>query len=292
MQPESKAAASCNARALAAASPAFRQHPKFEAALHLVATGLVDLYAGNRLFNRLLADKGRVVFAHFVLYLHALPESAGGGLTAARMAALCAETGICSRGRTRALLALMRWGGHIAPLEREGDRREKPLAPTDHMLALQRRRWALQFRAICMLDESLAGVHEALEQPAFFNHLIIAMGNSYRAGFRVLDTSSVLAPIAERDGGLMVLIAMLVRENEGALPPAISELSRKFNISRAQVLQVLRAAEAQNLVVRGDMGSGTLTPAGRAAIGDFFASLFALLAHSAHEAFRLTGGSP
>lgn len=56
----------------------WRLHPAFETALSVAAAGLVDLYSGNRIFNRLLADKGRVVFAHFVLYLHALPESEGG----------------------------------------------------------------------------------------------------------------------------------------------------------------------------------------------------------------------
>lgn len=258
--------------------------------MHQAASGLVRLYAGNRLFNWLLADKGRVVFAHFVLYLHALPESAGGGLTAARMAALCTEQGICSRGRTRALLALMRWGGHIVAAENGSNRREKPLAPTADMLAVQRQRWHLQFCAIAMLDETLAGAPAALDNPHFFNHLVISLGRRYLAGFRVLRGAQTLAPLVEHDGGLMVLIALLVRENEGSPPPAISVLARKFHLSRTQVLCVLRLARAQGLAMQGEMGAWRITPAGHDAVGGFFATLFAALSDGAHEAYRLTGG--
>ncbi|MFS8036059.1 hypothetical protein ACI7BZ_03680 [Xanthobacter sp. AM11] len=267
-----------------------RQHPRFDEALHLSAGGLVRLSSGNRIFNRLLADKGRAVFAHFILYLHALPESAGGGLTAARMGALCAEMNICSRGRARALLALMRWAGHVAPLEAATDRRERPLAPTEAMVSLQRERWRIQYGAVSLLDPAMAAVPAALEHMVFFNHLALSMGRCYRAGFRLLDVVPALALIIERDGGVMVLNSLLVRGNEGAPPPAVAELARNFHISRAQVLHVLRVAEAEGLLTRGDVGAGRLTPQGRDALGGFYAGLFTVFINCAHEALYATRG--
>lgn len=202
------------------------------------------------------------------------------------MAALCAEMKICSRGRARALLSLMQWGGQIAPVESPRDRREKPLAPTDLMVGLQMARWRIMFRSISLLDPRYADIAQMLESRAFFNQMVIAMGLWYRAGHRLLSCAPALDTVVERDGGLMVLVALMVRADAGGPPPAIAELARAFHISRAQVLQVLRVAESRGIVARGDSGAGGLTPAGRAAIGDFFIALFVLLANCAREALH------
>lgn len=90
-------------------------HPGFPLALARLAGGMTSLYSGNRLLNRLLSDRGRNFFGLLLLYLDALPASEGGGLTSARLAALCTATGLCSRGRAKAMLALMSWGGYVAP---------------------------------------------------------------------------------------------------------------------------------------------------------------------------------
>lgn len=106
-------------------------HPAFRPAVERLAGEISALYSGNRLLNRLLSDRGRNMLGLLVLYLDALPAAEGGGLTTARLVALCTATGLCSRGRTKAMLALMRWGGYVAPAPPGADRQVKPLVPQE-----------------------------------------------------------------------------------------------------------------------------------------------------------------
>ncbi|WP_238120545.1 MULTISPECIES: MarR family transcriptional regulator [unclassified Xanthobacter] len=259
-----------------------KAHPDFARAMTSSAAALAALYTGNRLLNRVLNDRGRTLFGFFALYLHALPEVQGGSLTVGRMAALAAETGVCSRGRAKAMLALMRWGGYLAPVEEGGDRRSKPLAPTARMLALHRQRWVSQFQAISQIDPQVATVVARLDDPAFFNRLAIALGDSFRSGFRVLDHAPLLADLADRDSGLMVLLSLHVAQASAQPSPSIADLARRFHVSRAHVLQLLKDAQAAGLVERDEGGGGgVLTALGHDALADFFAATFALLACAA-----------
>lgn len=219
-------------------------------------------------------DRGRVVYAFFVLYLHALPPAEGGGLTVGHLAALCEETGICSRGRAKALAALMRWGGFIEPASSaSGDRREKPLAPTRHMLDLFRARWREHFRAIEALDPIAGPAADAIAEPAFLDRLAIGFGTGYRYGYRILAGLPGMARLSERDGGALVLMTFLVSRAAATPPPSISDLSRRFHISRAQVRQILRHAADERFMVEGADG-WHLTDLGQESIEDFLASMY------------------
>lgn len=268
-----------------AARAELKAHPSFPEAMAASAVSLVELYSGNRLLNRVLNDRGRLLFGFFALYLHALPEAEGGGLTVSRMAALAAETGVCSRGRAKAMLALLRWGGYLAPAENEGDRRQKPLVPTSRMVTMQQQRWQGQYKVIAMLDPRVAEVPAAIADRMVFDALIIALSSAFRAGYRVLDQAPALADIADRDSGLMILMALFAAETQGREAPAIAELARRFHVSRAHVLQLLKDAQARDLLARdGGAGSGRLTDAGRAALVDFFVASFAFLGGAARVA--------
>lgn len=262
-----------------------RSHPAFPEAMNQSAASMVSLYSGNRLLNRVLNDRGRLLFGFLALYLHALPAAQGGGLTVSRMAALAAETGVCSRGRAKAMLALLRWGGYLAPAEGGADRRMRPLVPTPRMVGLQRQRWQIQYRLISTLDPQVAEVEAALGDRGVFDALAIALGDGFRAGYRVLDHTPLLADIADRDSGVMILMALYVAEIEGLPAPSIAELARRFHVSRAHVLQLLKDAQSGGLLARdADAGAGRLTPRGHEALMDFFTSSFAFLRASAHVA--------
>lgn len=263
-----------------------RAHPAFAEAVAGTAASLVSLYSGNRLLNSVLNDRARVLFGLFALYLHALPDAKGGGLTVSRMTALAAETEICSRGRAKAMLALMRWGGYLAPAESGGDRRVKPLEPTPRLLHQQLLRWQAQLRAIAALDPRLAEAEVAIADRAVFDALVIGLGDAFRSGYRALDHAPQVTAVVDRDSGLMILLALVVAEAEGRAPPSIAELARRFHVSRAHVLQLLKDAQAQDLVARDQGGAGRLTGHGREALADFFATLFALLRGSACAAME------
>lgn len=271
----------------AAARAKVRAHPGFPAAMLASAASTVDLHDNHPLLNRILNDRGRIVFGFLALHLDAAPDRAG--ITAARMAALCQEEGVCSRGRAKALLALLRWGGYLAPAEGQGDRRERPLRPTERMWTTFRRRWRAHYEAMRPLGGAAAQTVAALEDPDFCRALAYTFGVAFRAGFRVLDHAPLMVPFADHDGGMMLLLALLVAARRGDPAPTVAELARRFHLSRAHVLQVLKDAVAAGLVRR--MGEGdkapagfVLLPAGEEGLADFFATSFALFDCSARRA--------
>ncbi|MEP9351684.1 hypothetical protein [Xanthobacter sp. KR7-225] len=260
------------------ACAAVKAHPGFPQAMHAAAQGIVDAFDNHPLLNRVLNDRGRMIFSFLAFYLDALPE--GGGITAARMTALCQATGLCSHGRTKALLALMRWSGYLAPAQGKGDRRERPLAPTARMWTSFRGRWRMHFCAMRPLGGAAADALEGLDDPLFCRALVLAIGEGFRHGFRVLDGAPALAPFADRDGGMMVFFALLVAQ--AGRPLTVAELARRFHVSRTHVLQILRDAMVAGLVARAPGQQGEhqgygLTGAGSDALADFFATSFALL---------------
>lgn len=249
-----------------------KAHPAFETILDRAADHLVSTYDGNRLLNRVLNDRGRVVFCFLVLYLDAQSGTDGAGLTVGRMVALCQETGVCSRGRARAMIALMRWGGYLEPATGSADRRIKPLVPTSQMRDAFRQRWVAQYRMLEAVDPIVAAVIAGLEDPVFFRRLAHAIGAQFRAGYRLLHGTPDLVAAADRDGGVLVFVVLFVVARQGGDPPRLADLARRFHISRAQVLQIVKEGEASGLLVRGAEASlGALTPRGMAAMTDFFA---------------------
>lgn len=277
------------------ARAAVKAHPGFAAAMRASARGTVESYDNHPLLNRVLSDRGRLMFSFLALYLDALPE--GGGITAARMTALCQETRLCSHGRAKALLALMRWSGYLAPAEGTGDRRERPLAPTERMWSSFRERWRGHFMAMRSLGGVGGDAAAALDGLGFCRALALAFGEAFRHGFRMLEHAPALIPFADRDGGVVILFALLVAADQDRPPPTVAELARRFHLSRTHVLQVIRDAMEAGLVAReagppGEHPGYALSPAGRAAAADFFAASFALLDCTARRAFAPCGQAP
>ena len=278
--------AACGAETRAALAA----HPAFRPAVARLVSEISALYSGNRLLNRLLSDRGRNMLGLLVLYLDALPPAVGGGLTAARIVALCTATGLCSRGRAKAMLALMRWGGYLTSAAPTEDRRVKPLIPQEKLVALQHQRWRLVFEAGSTLDPELARLAPRLSDAAFTRMLAVMLGDAFLAGFRPVSAARELEDLVDRDGGLMVLIALLTAESAGDEPPSIANLSRRFHLSRAHVLDLLRLSEERGLVERGARGTGHLSPLGREALERFFACIFAVMSGAARAAeARLLG---
>lgn len=273
------------------AQAAIAAHPAFRPAVARLAGEMSALYSGNRLLNRLLSDRGRNMLGLLVLYLDALPPAEGGGLTAARLVSLCTSTGLCSRGRAKALLALMRWGGYVAPAPPGGDRRVKPLMPQERLTALQGRRWCLVFEAGGRIDPELARLAPRLADDAFARALAVVLGGAFLAGYRAVAAAPELDELVDRDGGLMVLLALLAAGEDGAEPPAIADLARRFHLSRAHVLDLLRLYEERGLLERGGRGAGRLSPRGRDALERFFAGVFAVMSGAARAAEQRLHGA-
>lgn len=268
------------------------RHPHFPAAIRESAKALVEAHARNRLLNRLISDRGRAQFGVLALYLHFHDEA---GLTASRMAELAEEVGICSRGRVKALLVLLRWAGHIAPVAGTRDLRRRPLVPTERMQAAYRGRWRRQLELMAPIVPDAAVAARELDDPAVFGAFAVALGGMIRSGFRLLDHCPAVVPVAERDNGFLMLLHLALAA-PGPAPLAggepfavsISDLASSARVSRSHALNLLREAESQGLIARIPAPRGQAEgivfccrPLLAASLAGFFAATYAVMGTAA-----------
>ncbi|MBV9654807.1 MAG: hypothetical protein JOZ42_09620 [Acetobacteraceae bacterium] len=278
---------------------AIRGHPRFLDAVRVACRSLVAEYNGDGLPNRLMNDRGRVIGGLIALYLHFTPAEDGRvpapGLTASRFEALCVELGLCSPGRARAFLALMRYAGYLAPMPgRSPDRRQRQLIPTDRLIAQHRRRWVMHFEAIAlMMPDAMSRAMRVQDRPEFAAAFMRHLGAMYLAGFRPLQQAPVLAGLIERNAGLFVMLSLFLAATDGgsmatggtAIPVSISALSSRFGIARVHTRRLLKDAVAVGLLGQSSSSQTvTVLPSLQGVVGDLFAAMFALQAHCAAAA--------
>lgn len=274
---------------------ALRAHPGFGEAMRTSASGLVDLYQGSRLLNWLMDDRGRLVVGYLALYLHfeRRPDDPASGLTPTRMKQLCTEFGVCSAGRTTAMLSLMRLGGYLAPASDIDDRRLHRLVATERLIELLVVRWRLHFSAMVPLLPEGKAACAALHDPAFVRAMVAAMFDRFRSGFRFLDHAPGVGLFGDRNGGMLILSSLLTAgEADDAMPPrrpvaiSIASLARRFGVSRAHVLKLIRDAADEGLIERiGPAGERiVILPRLSNAAQNLFATMFLFLADCAREA--------
>ena len=280
----------------AAAIAALRDHPQFQLAMREAARGVVTLLHGNRVLNSLMNDRARALFGAVALYLHYSGDG-NPGLTVGRMKELCVRLGLCSRGRCEAMLALMRAAGFFVSVPNR-DGRQRQLAPTEKLLAMYRARWDRNFCAMRLVMPEAANYLAALDDPAFIREFMLALGERYVGGLRLLDYVPELEIFAERSSGVVILYSLALEgpangpfPPTGPVPLSISALAKRFAVSRKHVLTLLRDAEVQGLLARGgaDNGQVTLLTPARDGIEMLLATMFLFLAQSAEQALHASG---
>lgn len=270
---------------------ALREQPRFREATRTLIGGLVQRYSRNRLLNRVINDRGRLVGSLIALYLHfsSVSENGESGLTASRFQAFCVDLKLCSPGRARALLLLMRYAGYLAPEPCASDRRRRCLVPTERLIEEQQQRWSLQFEAMALITPTGRMALELQGRPEFMAAFVRHLGATFLAGFRLLDHAPDLARVVESNAGLLVVASLFSAALDGplgpdgtAVPVSISSLAARFGIARAHVRNLFADAGEAGLVRRtGQSETVVVLPRLVQAGSDFFAALFAVLEHCA-----------
>ncbi len=269
-------------------------HPQFARAMRAVLAGHVDLYRGNRILNYVGYDRGRLVVGLLALYLHVSrhPGDPTSGLTAHALKSLCVEQDLCSPGRARAMLSVLRLFGYVAPLP-GSDRRYKLLAPTDLLMTSLRQRWSMMFGALALVLPEGVDALARLERDDFFAALVRRVVDQFRSGLRALQVVPELRLFAERNAGLNILFSLVIAgDADDTMPPtrpvrvSISELARRFSVSRAHVLRLLRDAAAEGLLARSGVAEDAITilPPLARALRDGVAIVFLFFAQCARAA--------
>jgi AraC-like DNA-binding protein len=274
------------------------EHPQFAAAMRALLADNVRLYRGNRILNYVGYDRGRLIVGILALYLYVTrrDDDPGSGLTAQRLKALCVEQDVCSAGRARAMLSLLQLFGYIerAPAT---DGRYKQLAPTPLLTSFLRERWSAMLGATALVLPEVAAARTALAREDFLAALVRGVIDQFRTGIRTLAITPALRPFAEHNAGLMILSSLaLAGADDDTMPPSapvhmsISELARRFSVSRTHVLRLFRDAGAHGLIERGTAGQETIafTPVLSDALRKSVAMLFLFFAHCGRTALAET----
>src|SRR5262245_9643083 len=276
-------------------------HPQFAAAMRALLADNVRLYRGNRILNYVGYDRGRLMIGILALYLHGSrrADDPSSGLTAQRLKTLCAEQDVCSAGRALAMLSFLQLFGY--PARAPGaDGRYKQLSPPPALTAFLRERWSAMLSATALVLPDVATAHAALERDDFLAAIIRGVVEQFRGGIRALAVAPALKPFAEHNAGLMILASLaLAGADDDSMPPrtpvhlSISDLARRFSVSRAHVLRLIREAEAHGLIGRKAGGDViAFTPELARAFRRGVAVLFLFFAHCARAALAESGSAP
>lgn len=274
---------------------ALQKQPGFEAACRAFTRGMIDLYQGNRLFNTLVSDRGRMLIGNLALYLHygLRADDPRSGLTVGRLKAICAEQQICSAGRTEALIAVLRLFRYLEPAPRAEDRRVRRLVPTERMIASHRQRWNVVLAAIGQVLPDAKAAHNAMARDDFAVALNRHFAEHFLGGVRLLQHSTELQLFTDRNAGTLVLFSLVQAGAPGdsfaphkPITISISALSRQFGVSRVHVRKLLHDAAVEGFIARAEGGNGPLIllPRLATAVQNFLATTFLFVAHCARAA--------
>lgn len=267
---------------------AIAAHRSFDAAYQHASRGILALFEGNRVLATVMSDRVRVLLAVAVLCLDADADEEGRRLTPARMIEAARDFGLGSPGRVKAMLAIMRWGGYLAPVTGLADRRERPLVPTEKLWNVVLARWRVLFEALMMVDPIGATALAATGDPRFRQAFARTLARIFARGFRPLARAPRLRSCTDRDAGFTILSSLAIGRSDGAQAPAVAQLARRFGVSRAHVASLLREAEAQGLVTRSSSGSVEATDLLSQDMAALYASILAITAAAAAVAIRDT----
>jgi hypothetical protein len=277
---------------------ALQAHLRFPAAARIAAAGFIELWQGNRILNSVMTDRARFHIGLFAVHLHLLsrPNDPHSGLTVSRMTALCGELELCSPGRVKAMLMLMRALGYLAPAPNEADRRLRRLVPTERLMALHGERNRRLFEAIAMVLPEHAEAFAGQSHPDFTGRFVCRYCGHLLAGLRLIDGIPHMRLFIERNGGIVVLCSLLLSgEPDDVYPPALpvrvstSALARRLGVSRAHIRRLLQDAEKQGLLERLDGDRVRLLPPIRQGASDLMARQFLVASDCAQGAFADLG---
>ncbi|HEY8950404.1 MAG TPA: hypothetical protein VIM56_16075 [Rhizomicrobium sp.] len=249
----------------AEAMAAFRARPDFARHAIRITRTFIDQFVGNRFLNLITNDRGRMQVSHAVFYLHYTrdPNDPASGLTSSRLKAFCAQHRMCSPGRTGAMLAVMQMSGHVVEAPAVKDRRLRLLMPSAKLLDTFLMRWMAYFDALAEMMPETAGIaHAARTNDAFVPAYVRHVVEYYMAGHKLMDHVRQLDVFADANAGMLIFLSLFATAGADEPPHdaqyvqmPISELARRFGVSRAHVKQILRGAQEQGLLIADD-GTG------------------------------------
>jgi hypothetical protein len=254
--------------------------PGFADACRMSDRNTIERHGRNPLLSRVAKDLKQLFYGYLVLYLEARD-----GITLTALRDVCREIGLASRGRALALLVHLRAIGYIHVDPNRTDGRVRRYRPSEQMTTALRDIIADQLRAFCLVEPTAVGMAERLAEPEFFKAFVLQAGTGLLKAVKARPTSDI-SHFTHRDAGIIILSHILATAEDGdSYPPrgpvrmSVTELAKKFAVSRSHVFRLLRDAEKLGLLTRNpDEQTGTITEKLRADIVAFHVFAFLGLA--------------
>ena len=251
-----------------------RAHPRLAEAVRTYAANTLLAAASDKALDGLMKDAGRNVAGLCAMHLHV-----SGGLTLPRLKALCADFGLVSRGRARALLLYMRYLGYVEPAAEMARGAPTAYVPTARFraswLSLQRR----ILEAIRVLEPAVDWVVDALDQPGVLDVLTCVQTECFLEAAHQADLDMAYFRVfMHRNAGIQIVHALLAANPDDVFPPrrpipfSAAAAARRFGVSRIHVRRLMDAAQASDLLTQDADGAVTFTAAGREALDYVFSS--------------------
>jgi len=262
--------------------------PRYSAVLRQAITGGLAFNDAEPELNATFQDIGTAGLATLALYL-----DANGGITHRRLAEISNTSTILSRGRASAILGMLRFRGLATP-ERHAPRgaqiryRMSPGIP--HFFTT---RIGIEFKALSLVEPSVNALLEIWEKPGTLHTYVASFGNDLvNAGRKPVADLETITDVGGRRGGFHILFDMLMRADKGDMFPSlapfevsISEMARRFSVSRAHVRRVVARTEALGFLVR-DKDTFQFQPVLQSKLRRYIATVHVALMACAHDVLQ------
>ena len=268
---------------------AFLARPGLDEAMRASVRGAVAYYDAAPTLHRDVKDLSRFMLGILALYL-----DASGGLTHRRLRELSGKSGILSAGTATAVLLRLQLIGYVTRAD-AANGHSRPYKPTPAMEAAFRERMRIEFEALSHLTDETARMLARFDEPEVFAMLMRMMGDqSMQAAGSPNPDIEAFNKLAVRSAGLLILFDLMHQADRGgAFPPvgevtlSVAAIARHYDVSRSQVLSVLRDIEQAGWIEKrpGD-GVWLLTPALRADIRIFYGITYLGLIRATEMAFE------
>ncbi len=244
-------------------------HPAFADSVQTLARTQLDLQVTDKGLEGVNKDGGRYGVAMLAIHLHL-----SGGLTLPRLKAMSV---LSSPGRARALLLYLRYLGFIIRGPKTGNGPDV-FVPTPRFLEAWLKHIGVALEAACLVEPAARAVFDAYE-------------GEIATAFTRWHCHNLLDAIAEPDkvhpslhklflhkhAGMQILLALIASEADGRFPPqrtrpvTLTELSRRFAVSRTHVRRLFDAAARDNFLTHEDGGAVIFHPDTAARLSYFYA---------------------
>ena len=228
-----------------------RNNPHFAPAAMIFSQGVVRLFEGHYMANKVMATMARQVICMAVLALHFDNTSGSNGATISAIQRITTDAKLCSLSATAATINLLEKIGLIKRVQDQTDRRILLIQPTDRLLGCAKNLVAVAVSAADrlfplrryrdLLDDA-GGFMERYFASSLYSLLDISTWISGQPGSRLFSTS---------DSGEILLCKLMSLKNspgDNLVSFPFHEIGSLYGVSRTHIRRLMRRAEAAGLV--------------------------------------------